>query len=77
MFVSMSRIGYCWDNAPVERFFRGLKSERLASCRFTTRKSAELEVFDYITFYNYARLHSTLGYLNPMENEKRQFLKAA
>ncbi len=24
---SMSRRGNCWDNAPMERFFRGLKSE--------------------------------------------------
>ncbi|MGD8898670.1 MAG: IS3 family transposase [Desulfobacterales bacterium] len=39
-----------------------LKSERSASCRFAARKSAELEVLDYITFYNFARLHSTLGY---------------
>jgi transposase InsO family protein len=48
MSVSMSRKGNCWDNAPVERFFRSLKSERLASCWFATRKSAEIEVLDYI-----------------------------
>jgi putative transposase len=77
MSVSMSRKGDCWDNAPVERFFRSLKSERLASCRFATRKSAELEVLDYITFYNFARLHSTLGYRSPMEYEKEHLLKAA
>ena len=77
MSVSMSRKGDCWDNAPVERFFRSLKSERLASCRFATRKSAELEVLDYITFYNFARLHSTLGYQSPMQYEKEQLLKVA
>ena len=77
MSVSMSRKGNCWDNAPVERFFRSLKSERLAFYRFATRKSAELEVLDYITFYNFARLHSTLGYQSPMEYEKEQFLKVA
>ena len=77
MSVSMSRKGDCWDNAPVERFFRSLKSERLAFCRFATRKSAEIEVLDYITFYNFARLHSTLGYQSPMEYEKEHLLKAA
>ena len=77
MSVSMSRKGDCWDNAPVERFFRSLKSERLASCRFATRRSAELEVLDYLTFYNSARLHSTLGYQSPMEYEKEQLLKVA
>ena len=38
-----------WNNAAEERFFRSLKSERLASCQFATRRSAELEVLDYIT----------------------------
>ena len=60
-----------------ERFFRSLKSERLVSCRFATRRSAEIEVLDYITYYNFARLHSTLGYQSPMEYEKEQFLKVA
>ena len=77
MSVSMSRKGDCWDNAPVERFFRSLKSEHLASCRLTTRRKAEVEVLDYITYYNYARLHSTLGYQSPMEYEKEQVLKVA
>ena len=27
--ASMSRRGNCWDNAVMERFFRGLKTERL------------------------------------------------
>jgi len=77
MEVSMSRKGNCWDNAPVERFFRSLKSERLNWCRFATRKAAQLEVLDYITFYNSVRLHSVLGYQSPMAYEKEQLLKAA
>ena len=77
MVASMSRKGDCWDNAPTERFFRSLKSERLVSCRFATRRSAQIEVLDYITYYNFARLHSTLGYQSPMEYEKEQFLKVA
>jgi transposase InsO family protein len=77
MVPSMSRKGDCWDNAPTERFFRSLKSECLVSCRFTTRRSAELEVLDYITYYNCLRLHSTLGYKSPMEYEKRAISKMA
>ncbi len=38
MTASMSRKGNCWDNAPTERFFRSLKSERLDSCRFQPEK---------------------------------------
>ena len=77
MEASMSRKGNCWDNAPTERFFRSLKSERLTAYSFATRKQAEMEILDYITFYNSIRLHSTLGYLSPMAYEKEQYLKAA
>jgi len=39
------------------------------------------EVIDWLTFYNYVRLHSTLGYVSPMQYEKNwhaaQLLKAA
>jgi transposase InsO family protein len=77
MTASMSRKGNCWDNAPTERFFRSLKSERLTACRFLTRNDAKNEILDYITYYNSIRLHSTLEYLSPMEYEKEQYLKAA
>ena len=74
MKPSMGRKGDCWDNAPAERFFRSLKSERLSSCRFIARSAAKLEILDYITYYNFLRLHSTLGYKSPMEYEKEQLL---
>jgi transposase InsO family protein len=77
MKASMSRKGNCWDNAPMERFFRSLKSERLTACNFATRRKAEIEILDYLSFYNSIRLHSTLGYLSPMAYEKEQLLKAA
>ena len=77
MRASMSRKGDCWDNAPMERFFRSLKSERLKLCRFETRASARNEVLDYIAFYNGLRLHSTLGYLSPIEYEKERLRNAA
>ena len=66
----MSRKGNCWDNAPTERFFRSLKSERLSDYRFVTRRSAEIQVLDYISYYNSSRLHSTLGYKTPFAYEK-------
>jgi putative transposase len=77
MQAGMSRKGNCWDNAPMERFFRSLKSERIDHYRFFTRNEAKSEILDYITFYNSIRLHSTLGYLSPMEYEKEHYLKVA
>lgn len=77
MTPSMSRKGDCWDNAPVERFFGSLKTERLESYRFATRKDAQIEILDYITYYNFVRLHSTLGYQSPMQYEKERLQKVA
>jgi len=77
MIPSMSRKGDCWDNAPTERFFRSLKSERLSDFIFTTRKHAQSEVVDYIGYYNGIRLHSTLGYLSPLTYEKELYREAA
>ena len=77
MIASMSRKGDCWDNAPTERFFRSLKSERLSDYRFTTRNSAVSEVLDYISYYNSIRLHSKIGYNSPLAYEKEQYRKVA
>jgi transposase InsO family protein len=77
MVASMSRKGDCWDNSPTERFFRSLKSERLSDYRFVTRQSAEMQVLDYISYYNSIRLHSTLGYQAPFAYEKELSRKAA
>ena len=67
---SMSRKGNCWDNAVTETLFGSLKVERLHDIRFETRRQAKDEVIDWITFYNRRRMHSTLGYMTPMEFEE-------
>jgi putative transposase len=77
MIPSMSRKGDCWDNAPTERVFRSLKSERLSGYVFTNRKSAQMQVIDYIGYYNGIRLHSTLGYQTPLAYEKELYKNAA
>jgi putative transposase len=75
--ASMSRKGNCWDNAPTERFFRSLKSERLSDYSFTTRNSAAFEILDYISYYNSIRLHSKIGYKSPLAYEKEQYHNCA
>lgn len=77
MICSMSRKGNCWDNAPVERFFRSLKSERLSYCKFESRNQARLEILDYVTWYNSKRLHSTLGDISPADFESSDLQIAA
>jgi putative transposase len=81
MKSSMSRKGDCWDNAPTESFWGRLKVGRLYGTKFVTRRQAMDEVIDWMTFYNHRRIHSTLGYVSPMQFEKSwhaaQLLKAA
>ena len=71
MRSSMSRKGNCWDNAPTESLWGSLKVARVHGVRFETRRAVMDEVIDWLTFYNHRRLHSTLGYLSPMQFEKK------
>ena len=69
---SMSRSGNVWDNAAMESFFSSLKTERTARKTYRTRNEARADVFDYIErFYNAIRRHSTIGYLSPVEFERK------
>lgn len=70
MRSSMSRRGNCWDNAPTESLWGSLKVARLHGVRFVTRRAAMDEVIDWLAFYNHRRLHSTLGYVSPMQFER-------
>ena len=68
---SMSRRGNCYDNAITESFFHTLKTELVKQNKYKTRLEARLSLFEYIEiFYNRKRLHSSLGYLSPVEYEK-------
>jgi len=69
---SMSRKGNCWDNAVAESFFHTIKVELINRIRFATREQAKRMIFEYVMmYYNCKRSHSTLGYLSPVEFEKR------
>ena len=60
-------------NAPTESLWGSLKVGRLHGMKFATRRQAMDEVIDWLTFYNHQRLHSTLGYVSPMQYEKNWF----
>lgn len=74
---SMSRKGNCWDNAVAESFFKTIKYEWLYRFKFTTYSQLFESIEDYINWYNTERLHSSLGYLSPLEMEMslRGFIK--
>jgi putative transposase len=66
---SMSRKGNCWDNAVAESFFKTIKHEWLYRFKFTSYTQLYESIEDYIDWYNTERLHSSLGYLTPLEME--------
>ncbi len=68
--ASMSRKGNCYDNAAMESFFATLKTEEFNLYPVSTRRKAELKVFDFVeAFYNPRRIHMSLGGKSPMEFE--------
>jgi transposase InsO family protein len=67
---SMSGKGNCYDNAQAESFFSRFKAELIEGGVFEDIEQARSEVFSYIEgYYNRVRLHSSLGYLSPIEYE--------
>ncbi len=66
----MSRRGNCYDNAPMESFFKSFKTEEVQDEHYETHEQATRGVSSYIEcFYNPIRLHSSLDYLSPIEFE--------
>ena len=63
---SMSRVGNCWDNAPVESFFSSLKTELVPARPWADAQVATAAIAEYIDFYNRQRLHSALDYRSPV-----------
>lgn len=70
MIGSMSRKGDCWDNACVESFFGSLKCEQVYWTSYKARREAELDIVEYLMYYNSDRLHSHCDQLSPNEYER-------
>ena len=64
---SMSRVGRCIDNGPMEGFFDILKSEMYHLNKFHSTKDLEQAIDEYIHFYNNERFQDKLKDLTPIE----------
>ena len=71
MTQSMSLRGKCWDNAPMERLFRSLKTKWLPTMRYTSLREAKRDISDYLmNYYNWRRPHRHNDGIPPAEAEK-------
>ncbi|WP_081004488.1 IS3-like element ISPsy24 family transposase, partial [Pseudomonas amygdali] len=69
---SMSRRGNCWDNAPMERVFRSLKTEWIPTVGYMTAQEAQRDISHYLMHrYNWIRPHQFNNGLAPAQSEKR------
>jgi len=69
---SMGSVGDCYDNAMCESFFATLECDLLDRTRFPTHAAARLALFEFIEgWYNPRRRHSAIGYLSPINFERR------
>ena len=54
---SMSRKGNCWDNAPMERWFRSFKHEWMPKGGYASMEDALNDIREYVLYYNHQRPH--------------------
>mgnify|MGYP000023128379 FL=1 len=65
MTQSMSRVGKCIDNGPMEGFWGILKRERYYGRKFTSREELIHMIESYILYYNNRRIQRNLGRMTP------------
>lgn len=64
---SMSRVGRCIDNGPMEAFWGTIKVEMYYLRKFDTFEELEQAIDEYIKFYNTKRLQKKLKGMAPIE----------
>lgn len=76
MVQSMSRVGKCIDNGPMEGFWGILKRERYYKHKFSSREEVVQMITEYIDYYNNKRYQRRLGVLTPMEKHTQYLMVA-
>ena len=71
LLASVGSAGDAHDNALAESFVDSFKTELIADRVWRTRSHLELAVVEYVSWYNAARLHESLGDMPPVEYEQR------
>ena len=72
---SLSMKGCPYDNAVAEATYKVIKTEFVDNQIFETQEQLGYEFADYINWYNNHRIHSSLGYLSPVDYWKNTLKK--
>jgi transposase InsO family protein len=64
---SLSMKGCPFDNAVAEAIFKIIKTEFVHNYHFESLDELEQNLASYVHWFNSKRIHSTLGYLSPLE----------
>lgn len=73
MTQSMSRVGRCIDNGPMEGFWGMIKREKYYGCLFNSRQNLVDMITSYIDYYNHRRYQRNLSVRTPMEVYQQYF----
>ena len=74
---SLSRKGNPYDNAVSEAMNKVLKVEFIYQNKFESLDELELQLAEYIYWYNHIRIHGSLGYISPIEYRNKASLELA
>ena len=64
---SLSMKGCPYDNAVAEATFKIIKTEFVKNKVFSSLEELQIELADYVNWFNNHRIHSSLNYLSPRE----------
>jgi hypothetical protein len=68
VLVTLSRAGDCYDNAFMESCFGTIKTE-LEMTEYRNYEEGRKDIRSYISYYNFERKHSSIGYQAPFQFE--------
>ncbi|MFC7561516.1 IS3 family transposase [Paenibacillus farraposensis] len=64
---SLSMKGCPYDNAVAEATYKIMKTEFVNQMNFQSLRHLELELYDYVNWFNKYRIQGTLGYMTPVQ----------
>ena len=73
---SLSAKGCPYDNAVAEATYKIMKTEFVNQMNFQSLHHLELELSDYVNWFNKHRIHGTLGYMTPVQYRQEALKKA-